>query len=173
MRPAVARCFDQRRQIVRPVDIETTESTQTPLDAVNYQTASLFDKAMYSEVCQAFKDGSDTAGSGGGGGERRGDPQHDRRVTVVAALVRDSIVHGSIRQIRGLVNRQGVEITPQGDRGCVSFVKIREDSGLGTDPRRVAQLAQPSHHHFLRPAFLETEFGVLVDIVPNLPKLGE
>jgi hypothetical protein len=107
------------------------------------------------------------------GGERRGDPQHDRRVTVVAALVRDSIVHGSIRQIRGLVNRQGVEITPQGDRGCVSFVKIREDSGLGTDPRRVAQLAQPSHHHFLRPAFLETEFGVLVDIVPNLPKLGE
>jgi ribonuclease Z len=56
-----------------PVDIETTESTQTPLDAVNYQTASLFDKAMYSEVCQAFKDGSDTAGSGGGGGERRGD----------------------------------------------------------------------------------------------------
>jgi hypothetical protein len=94
-------------------------------------------------------------------------------VAVVSALVRATVVHGSVGQIRGLGHRQAIEIGTQRDRLAVAAgLQIRDDAGDRRGACLVAVTREELADERARAVLLEAELGMLVDVAADRRELG-
>lgn len=118
-------------------------------------------------------------------GQQRGGAQQDRRMAVVSALVRDPVVDGAVGQIGVFAHGERVEIGSQGDargqsraalagrRGCVRIRReVCDQPGARAIAGRVAEPLEPAANQSLSSVLLETQLGVLMDVVSKLAELG-
>ena len=86
----------------------------------------------------------------------------------MTTLVSTAIVNRTIRQVRILLHRQGVEIGAQSHRRTLTRLQIRDQTGFGTVAWCIAVLFEPAANDLLGTMLFETQLGMLMQIVPHL-----